>query len=92
MIYIFSIIKLKIIFIEVLKRLDDPNRTVRIAALTCLTKLFDNAPDEFRHDTFKAHRELIIDTLMIHFDDNDEEVQKLAFGRHNFCSISGKHC
>ncbi|ENN76488.1 hypothetical protein YQE_06941, partial [Dendroctonus ponderosae] len=69
------------IYPEVLKRLDDPNRAVRIAALICLEKLFVNVPEEFRNDTYKAHRELILATATIHFQDHDEDVRINAFSR-----------
>lgn len=69
--------------LEVLKRLDDPTEKVRLCALENLPELFENVPGEFLQPNFKAHRELIIDTLMIHFDDDDEVVQELVLSKFN---------
>ncbi|XP_076254146.1 dynein axonemal assembly factor 5 isoform X2 [Rhynchophorus ferrugineus] len=67
------------IYPELLKRLDDPIDKVRLCALTNLTAFFEHVPEEFAQANFKAHRELIVDTLMTHFDDDDEIVQNLSF-------------
>ncbi|XP_060523147.1 dynein axonemal assembly factor 5 isoform X2 [Cylas formicarius] len=67
------------IYPEVLKRLDDPTEKVRTCALQNLPRLFNDPPQEFLLPNFKAHRELIIDTLLTHFDDDEEMVQALVF-------------
>ncbi|XP_056631569.1 dynein axonemal assembly factor 5 isoform X1 [Diorhabda sublineata] len=66
------------IYPEILKRLDDPTDKVRMSALRNLPFLFKDVPENFKNSTFKAHHELIIDTLLIHFDDEEESVQKLV--------------
>lgn len=66
------------IYPEVLKRLDDPTEKVRFCALKTLPVLFKDVPEEFLQPGYKPHWELIIDTLMTHFDDDDEEVQNLV--------------
>lgn len=42
--------------------------------------LFTNVPETFRKNDFRAHHEHIINTLLIHFDDNEEKVQDMVFG------------
>ncbi|EFA07827.2 HEAT repeat-containing protein 2-like Protein [Tribolium castaneum] len=64
---------------EILKRLDDPTDKVRVCALKILPEIFINAPEAFHEAHFKAHHELIIDTLLTHFDDDDQEVRDLVF-------------
>ncbi|CAG9767080.1 unnamed protein product [Ceutorhynchus assimilis] len=68
------------IYPDVLRRCDDPAEKVRLCALKNLQVIFENVPDEFLQPNFKAHRELIIDTLMVHFDDDNETVQILVLG------------
>lgn len=69
--------------LEILKRLDDPTDKVRTTALKNLTRLFHAAPEEFLKPSFKTHHELIIDTLLTHFDDDDTNVQALVLGNLN---------
>lgn len=64
-----------------LKRLDDPTDKVRITVAKCLPKLLQAAPEEFTRFSFKPHHELIIDTLLTHFDDDDVTFQELVLGK-----------
>ncbi|CAG9865292.1 unnamed protein product [Phyllotreta striolata] len=66
------------VYPEVLKRLDDPTDRVRICALRNLPFILKNVPEIFKDLTYRSHHELIVDTLMIHFDDDDEAIQKLV--------------
>ncbi|XP_050298226.1 dynein axonemal assembly factor 5 [Anthonomus grandis grandis] len=66
------------IYPAMLQRLDDPIEKVRLAALKSLSKIFTDVPSNFLEVTYKTHRELIVDTLMTHFDDDDELVQNLV--------------
>lgn len=68
---------------EILKRLDDPTEKVRLSALKILPEIFSGAPEAFKEVHFRAHHELIIDTLLTHFDDDDTTVRELVFGE--FC-------
>lgn len=68
------------IFAEILKRLDDPTEKVRQCALKVLPEIFADAPDAFKEGHYRAHHELIVDTLLTHFDDDDETVRDLVFG------------
>lgn len=43
-----------------------------------LKRLFETPPDEFLKPSFKPHHELIIDTLLTHFDDDDENFQSFV--------------
>lgn len=63
-----------------MKRLDDPTDKVRITAVKNLAKLFQTPPEEFLRVSFKPHHELIIDTLLTHFDDDDDNFQALVLG------------
>lgn len=67
-------------FTEALKRLDDPTDKVRIMAVKNLVRLFQEVPEEFLKPSFKPHHELIIDTLLTHFDDDDSNFQELVLG------------
>lgn len=68
------------LIVDVLKRLDDPTDKVRITAITSLVTLFKDPPTEFLRDSFKPHHELILDTLLTHFDDDDDNFQELVLG------------
>lgn len=68
---------------EALKRLDDPTDKVRITAVKNLVKLFQDVPGEFLKPSFKPHHELIIDTLLTHFDDDDSNFQALVLGDYD---------
>ncbi|CAG9815936.1 unnamed protein product [Phaedon cochleariae] len=67
------------VYPEILKRLDDPTEKVRLCALRNLPVILRNVPPEFKSPHYKAHHELIIDTLLTHFDDDDEQVQELVY-------------
>ena len=69
-----------IVFVEILKRLDDPTEKVRHCALRVLPEVFAEPPEAFKEPNFRAHHELIIDTLLTHFDDDDKSVRDLVFG------------
>ncbi|KAJ8911640.1 hypothetical protein NQ315_005985 [Exocentrus adspersus] len=59
------------IYPELLKRLDDPVENVRLCALKSIMILLESPPEEFKANHYKAHHEIIIDTLLTHFDDED---------------------
>ncbi|KAF5289722.1 hypothetical protein FQA39_LY03639 [Lamprigera yunnana] len=65
------------IYTEIVKRLDDPTDAIRISAITVLPIIFDKAPEEFTKESYKGHHELLLDTFLTHFDDDDNELQKL---------------
>ncbi|KRT85897.1 HEAT domain-containing protein [Oryctes borbonicus] len=65
------------IYPEIAKRLDDPTEKVRICAVKSLTALLTDVPTEFLSDTFCSHHEYLIDTLLIHFDDDHVIFQDL---------------
>lgn len=75
-----------------MKRLDDPTDKVRIAAVKSLVDIFKDPPDEFLRDSFKPHHELILDTLLTHFDDDDDDFQGLILGNDckykNLCLLA----
>lgn len=58
------------------KRLDDPIEKVREWAIKALKIILETPPDEFKKSTYKAHHELIIDTLITHLDDTDPKYHK----------------
>lgn len=60
--------------------MDDPTDKVRVTAIKNLVRLFEAAPGEFLKPSFKPHHELIIDTLLTHFDDDDSNFQGLVLG------------
>lgn len=66
---------------EILKRLDDPTERVRLTTLKSLPVLLSNSPENFKDAYFRAHHELIVDSLLTHFDDDDEIIQNLVFGK-----------
>ncbi|KAG5899350.1 hypothetical protein JTB14_036839 [Gonioctena quinquepunctata] len=76
---IWNVDDLVTVYPEILKRLDDPTEKVRLCALRNLPVILNAAPEDFRKSNYKAHHELIIDTLMTHFDDDEEEVQKMVY-------------
>ncbi|KAK5640753.1 hypothetical protein RI129_009300 [Pyrocoelia pectoralis] len=64
------------IYPEILKRLDDPNDSVRMTAVNALPVIFNDSPSEFKNRNYNGHHEHIIDTLITHFDDDqDYELQ-----------------
>ncbi|GJQ73535.1 hypothetical protein Trydic_g13886 [Trypoxylus dichotomus] len=65
------------IYPEIVKRLDDPTEKVRICAIKSLTAILTDVPSEFLKDTFNSHHEYLIDTLLIHFDDDHVVLQDL---------------
>ncbi|XP_044759585.1 dynein axonemal assembly factor 5 [Coccinella septempunctata] len=67
------------IYPEIMKRLDDPTEKVREGATRALVGIFEDCPEDFKAVHYKAHHELIIDTLLIHFDDDEENIQDLIF-------------
>ncbi|XP_018576048.1 dynein assembly factor 5, axonemal [Anoplophora glabripennis] len=66
------------VYPEILKRFDDPTEKVRLCALKNISLFFDNPPEEFKKNCYKAHHELIIDTLLTHFDDEEEDIQEMV--------------
>lgn len=64
------------VYPEVLKRLDDPTNFVRVCAVKALAYVFKNCPEQFKSETFKAHHQMIMDTLLVHFDDDDDGFQE----------------
>lgn len=66
------------IYPEIVKRLDDPTEKVRICAIKILLVIFKNFPNDFKSITFKSHHELLLDTLLTHFDDDDEDFQNVV--------------
>nr|XP_023027612.1 dynein assembly factor 5, axonemal-like [Leptinotarsa decemlineata] len=69
------------IYPEILKRLDDPTEKVRFSALRNLPIFLNSVPVEFKKANYRAHHELIIDTLLTHFDDDNEDVQNMVYGK-----------
>ncbi|VEN39068.1 unnamed protein product, partial [Callosobruchus maculatus] len=67
------------VYPEFLKRLDDPIEKVRITALGNLPMILADVPEDFRKYNYKAHHEMIIDTLLTHFDDDDTITQDLVY-------------
>lgn len=54
---------------------------VRISALKALPSVLNKPPEDFTKVTFKPHHELILDTLLTHFDDDDSSFQALVMGK-----------
>lgn len=77
---------------EILKRLDDPNDSVRMAAVKAIPLIFKDSPSEFKESNYNGHHEHIIDTLVTHFDDDqDYELQsQLAECLKVIASIASK--
>lgn len=67
------------IYPEMMKRLDDPTEKVREGTTRALVDIFEDCPDDFKAVHYKAHHDLIIDTLLIHFDDDEENIQDLIY-------------
>lgn len=67
--------------LEILRRLDDPIEKVRLNALKNLPLLFDNVPELFNKVDYRAHHDHIINTLLTHFDDNDEIIQGMVYSK-----------
>lgn len=64
-----------------MKRLDDPTDKVREGAARVLAGMFEDCPEDFKATNYKAHHDLIIDTLLLHFDDDEEKIQSLISGK-----------
>ncbi|KAK9883614.1 hypothetical protein WA026_001787 [Henosepilachna vigintioctopunctata] len=65
------------VYPEMIKRLDDPTEKVREGSTRALRQIFEDCPEDFKAQHYKAHHELIIDTLLVHFDDDEDHVQEL---------------
>lgn len=76
--------------LEILRRLDDPIERVRVNALKNLPIFFENVPEPFTKDNYRGHHELIINTLLIHFDDNEEKIQEMVYGKLIFIFITSR--
>jgi hypothetical protein len=68
---------LRLLYVELLKRLDDSNDAVRIAACDCLRDLARAVidPSDVRH----GPTEHCVDALLVHCDDTDPRVQTAAY-------------
>lgn len=53
---------------------------MRECSVKSLSAILTNPPEQFLTDTFTSHHEYVIDTLLIHFDDNDEVLQTMILG------------
>ncbi|KAL3274530.1 hypothetical protein HHI36_015912 [Cryptolaemus montrouzieri] len=67
------------VYPEIMKRLDDPTEKVREGSTKSLAGIFEDCPSEFKEGHYKSHHEFIIDSLLTHFDDDEEHIQHLIF-------------
>ncbi|ODM95566.1 Dynein assembly factor 5, axonemal [Orchesella cincta] len=67
------------VYPELLKRMDDENKEVRMASATALSEVYSNLPDEYTVERFKAHLDHAVGVLIVHLDDRDEEIQESVF-------------
>jgi len=63
------------IYPELLKRLDDEKDEVRVSAGVAISKVFANVCSGYDVGFFKVHLEFAIDAILVHLDDEDENVQ-----------------
>uniref|UniRef100_A0A8B9U892 Dynein axonemal assembly factor 5 n=1 Tax=Anas zonorhyncha TaxID=75864 RepID=A0A8B9U892_9AVES len=63
------------IYPEVLKRLDDASRDVRLAAARTLTNWFNCVKDSDMKSVMKSNIEILYQELLIHLDDQDQDTQ-----------------
>lgn len=68
-------------FSEVLKRLDDTSRDVRLAAAHALTSWFQCFKDSDVKSSMENHIEFLYQELLVHLDDPDENTQNAILGK-----------
>lgn len=68
-------------FAEVLKRLDDASRDVRLAAARTLTNWFNCVKDSDMKSVMKSNIEILYQELLIHLDDQDQDTQNAILGK-----------
>ncbi|CAL8074424.1 unnamed protein product [Orchesella dallaii] len=61
---------------ELLKRMDDENKEVRMATSAALAEVYSNLPVDYTVERFKAHLDHAVGVLIVHLDDHDEEIQE----------------
>lgn len=72
---------IQILHTEITKRLDDPIEKVREWAVKGFMIVLTKPSEEFVKSTYKAHHELLIDTLLTHLDDTDPKYHKEFTGK-----------
>lgn len=73
----------KFYFLELLKRMDDETKDVRIAAAVALAEIYRNLPEEYTLRQFEAYFDHSVGVLIVHLDDREEDIQNAVFGKHN---------
>ncbi|CAG7834113.1 unnamed protein product, partial [Allacma fusca] len=76
------------IYPVLLKRLDDVSNEIRLFTCTCLHATFNNLPKEYEPSFYRYHLTGAMSTLMVHLDDDDEEIQDVIFSKLVFPNIS----
>lgn len=71
----------------VLKRLDDSNLKVRLAAIETLSMLFSSRQIPYDLVLFEAHIDALYNTMLIHLDDPSDEVTSNIKGFNHINSM-----
>lgn len=66
--------------LELLKRMDDENKDVRLAAAKAISQIYENLPEDYTVERFNAYFDHTVGALIIHLDDRDEGIQNAVFG------------
>jgi hypothetical protein len=74
------------VFVAMLKRLDDVSNEVRVTACYTIAKVFTNLPDGYDVDFFRGNVAHAYSTLLIHLDDSEEGIQDVEFRTRLFIS------
>jgi len=67
------------IYMGLLKRLDDVGNVVRTSAACTITAVFSNTPPDYDVEFFKVHLQNVYSVLLIHLDDQEEDIQEVIF-------------
>lgn len=83
-------------YIELLKRLDDETKDVRLAAAEALAKIYNNLPPDYTVKQFEAYFDHVVGVLIVHLDDRDEAIQdgvsgKLSCDFNALCGLRSKY-
>lgn len=73
-------IQANIVFLVVLKRLDDSSDKVRSFAVHTLVVLFKQRPEPYDIVLFGAHVDATYSAMLVHLDDSDEAFRKEMLG------------
>lgn len=81
------------VYQPLLDKIDDECELVRFEAVTAVKKLFEILPDDFDQKTFEPHLKHAVEVLLVHMDEDDDELKTNLLGKHPLppaCDVAGR--